>query len=481
MPHSSGGGSHGGGSHGGGSHGGGSRSRVSDHYFYGARRYRRHHRHGGHDEYVYSSSRPQKTSLSSVILIAVIGAVFLGAVGLGTRSEVPHKLNGLYDSPEVYDDADLIADDDALKETIKDYYVLTGICPVIYTVYDEDWSYTNPELTEVYEDLETYAYCRYVDNFRDEKHFVIVYSIPERDAGRLSSGEITVPDFKWEACQGDDTDPILTEGMFRRFANLVQDDLENGSDPGDAFITGFRFAISDAESKLNPASPQRILGAVRSLLPMLFVAGLIVPMLVITVRQYLRDRDVDYEEVPLDSSDVTPGTGGSGIQVSGYAGNSAGYHRSFSESTSNLTKAGSIFGLVFLIPFVVTGLIFIGAGIFSLAKMDTEVGIFILFFGIIWTLMSGGMLVAMLTGLAKVRKNAEAAPITAEYPKSEYPKAEYPDVSRQNTSEDPVSAFVPSQDAPSPFVALREQTGYGKSDIEEDDEDYRRMKRQGYE
>ena len=101
---------------------------------------------------------PKKASLSSIILIAVIGVFFFWIVGAGTWSDSPKKLNSnAYYEPAVYDDIDIIKEDDALKATLAEYYGATGICPVIYTVYDEDWSSVNPELTETYENLETYA------------------------------------------------------------------------------------------------------------------------------------------------------------------------------------------------------------------------------------------------------------------------------------------------------------------------------------
>ena len=489
MPHSSGGGSHGGGFHGGGSHGGGSSNRVSSHYFYGARRYRRHHRHTGQDEYVYADSRPQKTTLSSVIIIFIVGLVFFGAVGFGTRSEMPHKLNGLYGTPAIYDYADQIKDEDTLNEKIDDYYVLTGICPVIYTVYDEDWSDRNPNLSTVYENLETYAYCTYVDNFSDEQHFVIVYSISRRDAERLSQGRITVPDYSWEACQGDDTDPIITEAMFKRFGHLVQDDLENGNDPGVAFETAFEYAKKDAESKLNPGSPSRIISFIRSLMPLMFTAAIIVPMLVITIKRYIKDRDVEYEEVPFDGSEpISSGSSGlSGVSAGGYAESSSGYSRSYSASASTASKVGAIIGLVFMIPFLITGVGLIIGGIVLLSNVDQGVGGFMLIFGIIWSALSALMFFKTLSALFKAKSRDVTAPLTAEYPKAEYPKADYPDAS-PFADNDPVSSFTPPQDTASPFVPLKDQTEFdpcffepAKSNIEDDDEDYKRMKRKGYE
>ena len=92
MPHSSGGGSHGGGFHGG-SHGGSSRSRVSSHYFPGARRYLKHNRSTGADEYVYSNTMPQKAGKSIVAVVSIMVTFFLGMFGFGIASAIPKKLN----------------------------------------------------------------------------------------------------------------------------------------------------------------------------------------------------------------------------------------------------------------------------------------------------------------------------------------------------------------------------------------------------
>ena len=497
MPHSSGGGSHGGGFHGGGSHGGGGGNRVSKHYFYGARRYRRHHRRTGEDEYVYASSRPRRTSLSSILIVAAVGVIFFLGIGLGTHTEAPKRLNGLYDSPQIYDDAHLIENEDVLMETIKEYYVQTGICPVIYTVYDDDWSASNPALSEVYEDLETYAYFKYVDNFTDEQHFVIVYSVSIHDAELMRSGKIDIPNYSWEACQGDDTDPIITEGMFRRFGHLVQDELEKGDDPGDAFAAGFRFAISDAESRLSPTSPSRIIGIIRSFMPMLFVGALIIPMLVLSIRNYIKDRDVEYEEVPFDREDTVSYADGQGLNAGAYTGTYTGASGYRSESSGVMPKVVSIISLVFVIPFILTGLIFIGVGIFMGAEADRDIGGFLLVFGILWTVLSAGILFGSIRALIKNIKKKPEDTLTAEYPSAEYPHAEYPKSEYPQTEypgaapmsdNDPVNAFTPSQDAPSPFVPLKDQPEFdqrffesAKSDIEEDDEDYKRMKRKGFE
>ena len=476
MPHSSGGGSHGGGFHGGGSSGS-SGNRISNHYYPGARRYVRHHRSTGVDEYVYARSKPAKASLSAVIVIIVMGAFFIGMVGMSIYQDKPRRLNGLYDSPKVHDDANVIEDDDALTEKIEDYYVLTGICPVIYTVYDEEWDCNrNPNLMHSYADLESYCFFKYTDNYADEKHFVIVYSVPKQSQRQYEQGLIDVPDYSWEAVQGDDTDPIITESMFERFGNIVQDDLEKGAGPGIAFEDAFEYAYKNADSKLNPTVGTAILKTISSSIPLLFVAGIFVPMIIMAIKSYKKDRDVEYEEVPLESDDIASGT----TSVGGYAATSSGYSASFQESADKVSKAGSIFGVIFMIPFLVVGVGITVTGLVTLGAADDKtVGVFFIIFGIVWSIISFTVFFQMLKGLIKGKKQDDVTPLTAEYPKAEYPKAEYPDVSSTSQSSQPFKPFQASQPSEPEFDPAFFQPA--KSNIEDDDEDYKRMKRKGYE
>ena len=471
MPHSSGGGSHGGGSHGGGSHGS-SGPRVSRSYYPGARRYLRHHRNSGLDEYVYASSMPRKANLSSIIILVIMFGFFAFFIGMSVFNDRPKRLNGLYDNPAVHDDINVIKDDEALAQKLKDYYVLTGICPVVYTVYDEQWSSRNPSLDVVYEDLETYAYFKYVDNFSDEKHFVIVYSVPIEGQELYEQGKIDVPDYSWEAIQGDDTDPIITESMFARFSNLVQDHLENGEDPGEAFEAAFDYALQNAESKLNPSAGSWIVSSLSSMFPLLFVAGIFIPMIVISIKNYKKDKDVEYTEVPLDGTEGVSGTGVGGPSISGYAATSSGYSRSFNETTSTVSKVGSIFSIIFMITFLITGVGITVVGLAAFNKADSNMGIFFIGFGVLWSVMSFYMFFRTIKNLIKSKNKAEVTPLTAEYPKAEYPKAEYPNAEYPSAPAQPQQTqaeFDPQFFQPA------------KSNIEDDDEEYKRMKRKGYE
>ena len=469
MPHSSGGGSHGGGFHGGGSHGGSSGNRVSTHYFAGARRYRKHHRRTGLDEYVYATSKPSKTGLSAVIIVGIICSVFMSAFFASKENTLPQRLREQYlDVPSVYDDIEVIRDDDALISTLKEYNAITGICPVIYTVYDEDWN-------GMYADLEAFTFDTYVNNFSDEQHFVIVYSIPENQAGAFKDGRLEVPDYSWEAVQGDETDQLITEGMFRRFGNQVQSSLEAGADPGEAFNDAFILAKSSAEGQLKKGTPQRIMKVVSSLIPIIIVGGFFALFMFFTIRQYVRDRDVEYEEVPFDGSEPVS-SGKAGLSAGAYAQTVNGNSVNNNESRRAAAKIGAIFGMVFISPFVFSGLIMTGSGIFLLTNVDADMGRFMLLFGLVWTLFSSAMLVSLIVLLVKSRSKAKTVPLTAEYPKAEYPGYNYPDPDEGGTNS---TGTRTSSSAEQEFDPQFFQTS--KSNYEDDDEDYKRMKRQGFE
>ena len=427
MPHSSGGGSHGGGSHGG-SHGGSSGPRTSSRYFAGSRRYRKHNLNTGLDEYVYASSKPQKAGKSSIIFLSVFSAFFLGATGIVALQNVPHKLKAKYmDVPTVYDSIDVIEDDVSLVRTLNKYQDLTGICTVIYTTYDEDWN-------EYYEDLEAYTFHKYTAFYKDEAHFVIVYSIPVNERVLIDEDPDYITDYSWEAVQGDDTDPIITETFFKRFADIVQDGLEDGDNPGEAFNNAFKYANKNAESKLKPGSVSRVLSVAGSLAPLLLVAGFLGLFLFLSIKQYRKDKYIEYEEVPFDGSEgnlqsaqpVTAGSYSTMLTPNG------------SKTAQNVNKAVSVFGLLFLIPFILVGIGLTVGGFFVAGKEDLTGGIFMVIFGLIWTLISGITFIQMIRSFIKGAKKDKAEPMTAEYPKSEYPG-------------------------------------------EDDDEDYKRMKRKGFE
>lgn len=205
MPHSSGGGSHGGGSHGG-SHGGGSRNshRTRNSYFPGSTRYVYYTNH--RPTYIYANYEVGKkpSPLSFLILLFYIPFLFGAFTLFQTSFHYPSKLVSDYDTSIVIQDELGVIDNEAgLRQSLTAFYNETGITPAVYTVYDEDW-------VPYYSSLENYAYDLYVNSFYDEKHWLIVYSEPSTQSSSFH-------DWSWEGMQGDDTDPIITEGLANEF------------------------------------------------------------------------------------------------------------------------------------------------------------------------------------------------------------------------------------------------------------------------
>ena len=437
MPHSGGGGSHGGGSHGG-SHGGSSH-RTSHHYFYGARRYRRHYRDGRPDEYFYSNGRPQKTSLFSIIFIMLFGVVFSGLTFLGTSSSIPKKLDEEYRRPNerVIDNIGIIEDTDELEDALEEFNDVTGICPIVYTMYVEDY-------VDRYADLESFAYDKYVDSYLDEQHYLVVYAIPEDQVEPFMSRQLEVPDFEFEVMQGDDTDAIMTEGRDRFFVHNVQSNLDNGCEVGATFSTIFEEMSDDCAHDLK--SPARF----KALLPLLIVIGFFILPIVFMIKAYINEKNMDIEEVPLADEDVKAASGmRSGVPTGAEAA---------------ATNAAKAVALVMLAIFGCIGLGILIRGIFMLK--DGMIGFFLIGFGALWTLAIAGSAIGTLKALKNTGKNNN--PLTAEYPKAEMPHADYPQ------ADYPKQADTSSSDSGSFSEPIWNRT----STYEDDDDD---LRRKGYE
>lgn len=217
MPHSSGGGSHGGGSHGGGSHGGShgsGSSGVSRSYYPGSRRYRYHHR--GTTRYIYSKTDPSKAFSVGRLLIGIFYIPFI-AVSIGMISSQAKAMTPCSDKRIIIEDsAGVVYDKEELEQSLENFMDKSGVTPAVFTLNNENWMNS-------YNSLEDYAYDLYLSKFKDEKHWLIVYSTP---VDRNSN------DWYWEGMQGDDTDPVLTSNVTARFRMDLQSRLENGD--GDA-------------------------------------------------------------------------------------------------------------------------------------------------------------------------------------------------------------------------------------------------------
>ena len=96
------------------------------------------------------------------------------------------------------------------------------------------------------------------------------------------------------------------------------------------------------------------------------------------------------------------------------------------------------------------------------SNADRSTGIFMILFGIFWTAIIAVTIIKMIVAFAKAKKNTEDTPSAVSKPVDTTPQPQP----------------VPTQEQPQfdPQYFSNPQ-----SNIENDDEDYKRMKRQGFE
>lgn len=456
MPHSSGGGSHGGGSHGGGSSGS-SGNHISHTYFSGSRRYRRFYHDGSRpDDYVYARTMPEKTGLGPVVTFALFGLVFAVAIAFGVYNAMPRKLTLKYsDRPAIHDDIGVLNNEEELLAQMEQFYEKTHICSVIYTVRHEDWYHE-------YDSLESYTMYKYTSQFKDEQHFVIVYSVPESQIGNIH----IIPDYIWHAVQGDETDPIITKKFFSMIRDDIQKDLEAAKGPGYAFTRAFQAANRNAEGT-KPFSGRWFMSLLSVSGPYIFILAFFGLCLFALIRTYKKEKNMDYEEIPLEEGDI--GFAAGNIGRSGEALNSVSFDINNPASVA-ASKTVKIVVTVILGTFVLIGIGLIFSGI-SLIKKNTMAGVFTIGFGILWVVLTTTKLIQFYKAAQKAENKAKD-PLTAEYPKVQIPTVEYPD-----------QVPVKAEPEMSPVSSEFDSTFFNsaKSDYDSDDEDYRRMKRQGFE
>ncbi len=230
MPHSSGGGSSGGGFHGGSHSSSGSRSasrRYSSRPFPGALCYV-YYDSAFRPRLLYADSKPEQSKKASIFVYIICAIMFLIPFLLifVTSYHAPSKLNTNYDTTIVIrDDNEVLSDEEeqSLNNKFIEFFDITGITPSLITV---DYS----KLT-TYASLEDYAYDSYIHAFKDEKHWLIVYSSKEGTSKE---------NWAFEGMQGNDTDPILYEEVTTKFNNTLYDALrEPDTSISNALIRAF--------------------------------------------------------------------------------------------------------------------------------------------------------------------------------------------------------------------------------------------------
>lgn len=225
MPHSSGGGSHGGGSHGGGHHGGSHGSsdystRTSSRSFRNSRKYTYYHR--GTQKYFYAGT-DFKPGFQISKLVVLLPLVLIGLFLL--YREIPHIPSYSDHKIVIKDEAKVISNEDKVMSELKAFQTKTGITPSVITIYNEVWMGSSYS-------LEDYAYNRYLSEFSDEMHWLIVYSQPDVKQDKRMY-------WYWEGMQGDKTDSVLTVSAANGFNSDFQRYLNENESFDDALTKSF--------------------------------------------------------------------------------------------------------------------------------------------------------------------------------------------------------------------------------------------------
>lgn len=179
--------------------------------FRGATKYVYYRDHQPH--YIYSDYTSVRRKVRKGVLWGwgiFIALMIMGFVDLFTPQT---RLSTDYDHTMlVQDGAGVLGEDtQALQEAMNAFFEETGIAPSVITVTDADWQ-------SHYKSLDVYALDLYANAFRDERHWLIVYSAATADASGFE-------DWKWEGIQGDDTLQILTSAVIDQFGNTLTKNL----------------------------------------------------------------------------------------------------------------------------------------------------------------------------------------------------------------------------------------------------------------
>ena len=282
MPHASGGGSFG---------GGGFRSGCYGRVFLGTRYYagsriRKDDPNDGTDRYLGSASlaKTNKNFARSIVITTIIALFVNFFLGVGFKLSTTKLESSEFMESVISDDAGVIADKTELDGLLNEYRELTGIVPVVYTVYEEDWKATGAN------SLSQYALYKYMALTSDELHFVIVYSVPKDNTSNAN---------KIAAVQGNETDDIITTAMYWKFLGTVKLGTLKGDDPGKALCSAFSFAVKDANVKLNPTLGNKLLTLFDNIPLMISLLAFLVIYIVLITR-YVKERKAGFEKLRND-------------------------------------------------------------------------------------------------------------------------------------------------------------------------------------
>jgi uncharacterized membrane protein len=286
---------------------------------------------------------------------------------------------------------------------------------------------------------------------------MIVYSIDPEDAG----------DWYWESMIGDDTDDILTDSKVEKFGKALQKKLESGTEPGLALAETFEDSLdyimaAPADSGDKGASSV-----------MIFVIIIFIVAMGLTLTQYTRKYErVDENGNPIEDTDepavkeFTP---------------LANPKQQKSAGTIAMAAVAILF-----VPFIMVGIKLLVQGIDDLTSGSGKLPV-VLIMGFIWNMVIVIGIISVIKRIRKANKLKEDPEVTkakAESFKnsqrqaapsvSQYPAPEAMD----QPEEEKMNAFEKAQVYDESLIdaALNRE-----SHVDYDDEDYERMKKDGFE
>ena len=249
------------------------------------------------DNYVNKYGRPKIELPRSILFTIVLGAIVITIVVAGTIPVKPTKLlrssnnssyiyspdsnsagkgimNGCCYEPAIIDKAEFIKDPDKLLATMEEYYELCGVCPVFISVFDEDWK------KDGYADLGRYAnnFTTYTSN---DNAFVILVSVP----GDKNQRQF----FSYVIFQGKNAGTFMTQSVSKHFMKVIKEEGDSGANSTDVFNAAFRYAIDDANSKINPTPTEWALFLLKSYLPAIITIAVFLTILIVLSVKFKRE------------------------------------------------------------------------------------------------------------------------------------------------------------------------------------------------
>lgn len=249
----------------------------------------------GSEYYLEEKSRHARTVLASVIAVSIVVTVLTGMICLASGPLTPLKRNSMCSS-EVKDSADIIVDDKVLQTQLDEYMRCTGICSVVLTAYDEDWN-------ENYRDLSDYAISCNSSAFSEQEYLIIACSISKNDVAALEQGQ------PFSGCdivvlRGKNTGAIVTLPVKSKMGNTIKQDLKNGTGLDAALSDALDFAVSDADSRINPTTERRWMNLVIGFVPIPIVIIVSIIAIIVTVKKFRQDKNVGFKDAKFSEPAV---------------------------------------------------------------------------------------------------------------------------------------------------------------------------------